>query len=107
MNTYFSKIFRIRPGREQVFFDWMEEVNRRREEAISTFEHEGIHREVFATFKSEEGVYVVGFNEALVVPKKSDQAVELNRKHVEVMRECLEPISERGTIMFDFSRGIE
>jgi len=108
MNTYFSKIFKIKPDKEHVFFDWMEEIHMRKEEAVKTFEYEGVRREVFVTFKNPGGdTYVVGFNEALEAPKKSDKNVEINRKHAEIMRECLEPISERGTVVLDLSSKLE
>jgi hypothetical protein len=102
---YFSKIFKIKEGKLEKLKNWFDSLNTtRKEEAIATFKYEGVTRETFVLFRSNNGNnYIVGFNEALSVPKQSDQSVTINQEHRTVMKECLEPISDAGEILMDLS----
>ena len=74
----------------------------RREEALATFEHEGVKREVFVLFLGSEGShYVAAFNEGPVSPQPSDPSVAINTEHKRVKEECLEPVSNPGEVLLD------
>ena len=83
--------------------DWMHQLNtQRREEAIATFTHEQIVREIFTLFHGTNGTYyVIGLNEANGIPRESDPSVPINQEHAAIKEECLEPISEQGEILID------
>lgn len=81
----------------------MHQLNtQRREEAIATFSHERIVREIFTLFHGANGTYyVIGLNEAHDIPGESDPSVPINQEHAAIKEECLEPISEPGEILID------
>ena len=102
---YFSRIFKVKEGKLENIKDWFNQLSTsRKEEAVATFQYEGVTREVFVLFKGNDGNhYVIGFNEALDVPKKSDPSVLINQQHTAIKQECLEPISDRGETLMDLS----
>lgn len=64
-----------------------------------------ITREVFVVFNGEDRQnYVVGLNESEGEPKASDQNIEVNIKHNEIKKECLETISEPGEVFLDLKK---
>jgi hypothetical protein len=109
MNThslYFSMLWKIKAGKLDVFRDWMNQLKDvRREEALATFGHESITREVFVLFSDSEGNhYVLGFNEASISPKSPDLSIPINVEHKKIKEECLEPITDPGEVLLDLSK---
>jgi hypothetical protein len=102
----FSRIFKIKEGKLDVFKNWMNELSTtRRDEAIATFDYENVTREVFAVFKGKDGEdYVVAFNEGGDIPGPSDPNVPINKQHNLIKQECLESFSDRGEIVMDLSK---
>ena len=84
---------------------WMKQLSTtRRDEAIATFAHEQITREIFTLFKGIDGnYYVIGLNEADTTPGKSDSSAPINQEHAAIKKECLETVSERGEVLLDLS----
>ncbi len=100
---YFSRIWKIKEGKLDTFKSWMNQLSAtRRDEAIATFAHEHITREIFVLFKGNDGnYYVIGLNEATEFPKQGDPSVPINEEHKAIRQECLEPITERGEVLLD------
>lgn len=68
----FSKLYKVKEGKKDIFKQWLAVLStERKEEAIATFAHENITREVFVMFDGVDGdTYVAGFNEANGIIKK-------------------------------------
>lgn len=100
---HFSKIFKVKEGKLEIVKKWFNTLNTiRREEAIATFEYEGITREVFVMFEGKDGsCYVIGLNEAIKEPKRGDPDIKINREHNAIKQECLEPFTDNGNIILD------
>lgn len=101
---YFSKIFVVKQDREAEFSAWVDYINSHKDEAIATFEYEGINREVFVTFQGrDDRTYVIFSNEADQEPIPGDQSVPINAEHTRIKNECLEPIAGRGQVVVNLS----
>lgn len=102
---YFGRLYKIKDGKLEKIRDWFNKLNTDlRDEAIATFSHEGVQREVFALFKgSNKEYYVVGLNEASGIPKQGDPSVQINQEHAAIKLECLEAISDKGEILLDLT----
>ncbi len=100
---HFSRIFKVKEGKLEKFKDWMHQLSTsRREEAIATFAHERITREVFVLFQGADGShYVVGLNEASDTPGESDPSAPINQEHTAIKEECLESFSKSGEVLMD------
>jgi hypothetical protein len=100
---HFSKLFRVKEGKLDTLKEWFVVLGGdRREEALATFEHENVTREVFVLFKGHNDEnYVIGYNEVNGEPKGGDEKVKINQEHSRVKEECLEPVSERGEVLLD------
>lgn len=101
---YVSRIFRIKEGKLDTFKDWMVQLSGpRKEEAIATFAHENVTREMFVLFRGDDGHhYVIGMNEASDL-RPGDPNVPINQEHNAIKKECLEAISEKGEVLLDLS----
>jgi hypothetical protein len=99
----FSKLFKVREGKLDTLKNWFEVLSGdRKDEAVATFEYENVSREVFVLFQEQEGDhYVIGLNEVTGEHKKGDPEVKINQEHTKILKECLEPVSERGEILLD------
>lgn len=99
----FSKLYKVKEGKIDILKQWFTILsNERKKEAIDTFAHEHITREIFIMFNGNDGhSYVLGCNETDGNMKKGDQTVPINQDHAKVKRECLESISEPGKIVLD------
>jgi hypothetical protein len=99
----FSKLFKVKEGKLDTLREWFEVLSGdRKEETIATFEYENVSREVFVLFQGQEGDhYVIGLNEVTGEHKKGDPEVKINQEHTKILKECLEPVSERGEILLD------
>jgi Family of unknown function (DUF6176) len=100
---YFSRIFRVKEGKLEKLKEWFDVLSGdRRMEAVATFAHENVTREVFALFKgNDDQYYVIGFNETSGPLQKGDPNVKINQEHAAVKKECLDPISDQGEVLFD------
>lgn len=103
----FSKLFRVKEGKLERVRDWMNELSTsRQEEALGTFEYENVTREVVAIFKGNDGHhYLIGLNEVTEPSRTADPTVSINQEHSKFKKECLEPISEKGEVLFDLQAG--
>jgi hypothetical protein len=99
----FSKLFKVKEGKLDTLREWFEVLSGdRKEETIATFEYENVSREVFVLFQGQEGDhYVIGLNEVTGEHKKGDPEVKIYQEHTKILKECLEPVSERGEILLD------
>lgn len=103
---YFSKLFRIKQGKLEIFTDWLNTINGPlKEEALTTLTQERVTRETYVLFrnKNQDIYYVVGLNEALDTPLDSDPNISINQKHKQIKSECLEPISNPGEIILNLT----
>lgn len=100
---YFSKLFKIKDGKLEVFRDWMDQLGTaRRDEALATFAFEHVSREIFVLFRGLDNThFVIGLNEANGTPGESDASLPINQQHAAIKKECLEVISEPGEILLD------
>lgn len=100
---HFSKIFRVKAGKLETLKEWFAVLStERKDEAVATFAYENVTREVFVSFKGNDGEhYVIGCNEVSGVRKQGDPEVKINQEHNRVKRDCLEPISENGELLLD------
>tara|TARA_B100001989_G_C24536339_1_gene464636 strand:- start:1656 stop:1970 length:315 start_codon:yes stop_codon:yes gene_type:complete len=102
---HFSRLLKVKEGKLETLKDWFYVLGGdRKEEAIATFEYENVSREVFALFKGRDGHhYVIGFNEVTGEYRKGDPEVKINQEHTKILKECLEPVSENGSVLLDLS----
>jgi len=100
---HFSKIFRVKEGKLDMVRQWFQVLTTdRKEEALATFAHENINREVFVLFKGSDGHdYIIGVNEVIGEHRKGDKEVTINQDHEKIKHECLEPFSGGGEIILD------
>lgn len=103
MRMHFSRLFKVKEGKLDNVKSWFEALSGdRKEEAIATFEYENISREVFVLFNGHDGnSYVVGFNETTGERRAGDPDVKINQEHTQILKECLEPVSDNGNILLD------
>jgi hypothetical protein len=101
----FSKIFKVKEGKLGELKQWFDVLSgERKEEAIATFEHENVSREVFTLFQGKDGFYyVIGLNEVTGEHRKGDTEVKINQEHTKIFKNCLEPISDNGEVLLDLS----
>lgn len=105
-NLSFSKLWRVKEGKADIFRAWMAEMDgSRRDEALATFDYENVTREVFAMFRGGDGNdYVVAFNESNGPVGPSDPSVPINVEHKAIRNECLEAISDAGEVLLDLKK---
>jgi hypothetical protein len=91
-----GKIYKIRTEKLQTWIDWCDELNNTLyQEAKQTLSEEGAVFEIFINFKLNNDWYTVGLTMPFLgelKPTNLDKAI--NRKHRQIIRECLEPIGE-------------
>ncbi|MBI3337117.1 MAG: hypothetical protein HY005_00635 [Candidatus Staskawiczbacteria bacterium] len=86
-----SNLFKIKEGKLDKWFEWGKLLTTKyREEAIETLKEEGLNYEAFCVFKIEEEYYTISMIEGEEKPTNMDR--ELNQKHKETKKECLEYI---------------
>jgi len=78
---------------------WTRELNHREEEARQTLVFEGIEQETCFVFELNGQHYVAGFVSGIGRP--SDKNNKLNKKHSEMLRECLEKVT-LGEVLYNF-----
>lgn len=106
MQMKFSKLYRVKESKLSLLKEWFEILSgERKDEAIATFQYENVSREIFVLFQGHEGdYYIVGLNEVNGEYKKGDPDVKINEEHTQILKECLEPISDRGDVLLDLGK---
>jgi len=85
-------LFKIKEGKLEQWLEWGRLLTTTyKEEAIETLREEGLTYEGFCIFKIDNNHYTLAMLEGEARP--ADMAIELNRKHKEMKKECLEKIS--------------
>lgn len=91
-----GNLFKIRPGKLEKWKDWCYELeNNLREEALITLKEEKCTQELFILFSINEDFYTVGMGEGECLPATLR---EINIKHKEISKECLEKIDQISTL---------
>jgi hypothetical protein len=100
---HFSKLYRVKEGKLDQIINWFKELSTaRKNEAIATFEYEGVKREMFVLFAGNDGThYVIGLNDSDGIPKPGNPNVPINQEHAKMKNECLEAISMPGEMLID------
>lgn len=96
---------KIKPGKRAELERWFAELEGpRRSEASGTLRAEGVTREWGACVLLDGEDYLVGFMEGPAEFLPADLAVDVNRRHQEVLRECLDPAAKAvGEFGYDIS----
>lgn len=85
---------RIKPGKTRRLKEWMAEVRRREDEAVETYESEGMYSESAFVERTDEGDFLVYYMESEDARRAyeafEDSTHGIDREHKEVMREVLE-----------------
>jgi len=85
-------LFKIKEGKLDQWLKWGELlITTYKEEAIETLKEERITYEGFCVFEIGGEYYTLAMIEGEAKPANMER--ELNRKHIEVKKECLEKIS--------------
>lgn len=75
---------------------WALELKHREPEVLKTLEYENVAYETMVLFRTEDHPggqwFVMGMQIIDGEHRKADMSVELNQKHFEVLRQCLEPV---------------
>lgn len=84
---------RVAPGKTERLREWMAEIESRREEALRTLRHEGMHTEAAFLERGEEADYLVYFMEAEdvehVFEAFANSPYEIDAEHQRVLDEVL------------------
>lgn len=94
-------LYKVKEGKLDTLKEWSLDLQKRLPEALETMRQENVRREVFRLFKHQNNWFAVGLQELSGEHKKADMSVELNRKHAEVLKECLEGLV--GEVLYDFN----
>ena len=88
-------IYKIKPNKLNLWKDWCKELNTtHRRDALKTLETENLLFEGFIIFEIKGDTYTIGYSaEKEGGEQPSDSTNELNKKHREIKKECLEPLS--------------
>ncbi|WP_231185762.1 DUF6176 family protein [Haladaptatus sp. DYF46] len=85
---------KIKPGKTEQLKEWMAEIRRREDEAIETYENEGMYSESAFIERTDNGDFLVYYMESEDAHKAydayTDSTHEIDRKHKKVMAETLE-----------------
>lgn len=96
------KLFKVREGKLEILKAWAEELRGRSSEISDTLAFENVGEETLHLFAVGDSWFVMAM-QALTGPhKKADMTVELNKKHMAVLAECLAPYE--GETLYSFSR---
>lgn len=85
------RLFRIKADKLQKFLDWGE-VLQNSKEAIETLKEENIKFEGFYYFHLNNEYYTIGVSDN-PNPKPAKKR-DINQKHTEILKDCLEPITQ-------------
>ncbi|WP_458208462.1 DUF6176 family protein [Haladaptatus sp. NG-SE-30] len=85
---------KIKEGKTQRLKEWMAEIRMREEEAIETYENEGMYSESAFIERTDEGDFLVYYMESEDAQRAHEafenSTHEIDREHKEVMEETLE-----------------
>ena len=91
------RIYKIRNGKREIWEKWCKEIMKRREEAVETLVEEDLISEKCIIFGKGEDSYVFYKHETLPNKEKKPMNLsrEINRKHKEMLEECLEEVDDK------------
>lgn len=93
-------IFKVKEGKLDTLLSWCKELSTTHKmEALETLKEEEVTHEYLGVFKIDNQYYAVGFMEGKGLPA-TDR--DLNKKHREIMAECLE-FSSQAETAYDLS----
>ena len=96
------KLFKVKKGKRDMFIAWTEELQRRNSEVITTLKYENVAMETMYIFSVSNEWFVIGMQVLVGKHRKADMTVELNKRHFEVLTECLVPYN--GAVLYEFTR---
>lgn len=87
-----GNLFRIKPDKLETWKLWCHTLsNELRDEAIETLKEEGMTQEAFVVFELNNDYFTIGLGDGQCLPT-TDR--EINRKHKQMGKECLEKIGK-------------
>ncbi|KKT14563.1 MAG: hypothetical protein UW76_C0020G0006 [Parcubacteria group bacterium GW2011_GWF2_44_8b] len=91
------KIFKIKKGKREIWEKWCKEIVMRQEEAIKTLVEEDLINEKCIIFGKGDNSYVFYKHETISNREKKPMNLsrEINRKHKEMLVECLEEVDDK------------
>ncbi|WP_227353314.1 DUF6176 family protein [Haladaptatus salinisoli] len=85
---------KIKPGKTRRLKEWMAEIRSREDEAVETYESEGMHSESAFIERTDEGDFLVYYMESEDARRAyeafENSTHEIDREHKEVMEATLE-----------------
>lgn len=89
--NYYLKLLKVKPGKEQEWRDWCNELNTtRRVEAKTSLKEENLLREGCYMFKRSDDIFVVGFMEW--EGERYLGQDKITQEHFAKIKECLDSI---------------
>ncbi len=93
---------KILPGKREVLERWLKDLESvHRNEAKETMRQEGISREWGAIANLYNEDYFIGYAEGGVDIRPADLSSNLNRRHQEILKECLDDKKSTFTFGYD------
>lgn len=96
------KLFKVKNGKLDALKAWASELKRRGPEVLDTLRYENVATETFYLFQIGDDWYAMGMQEVSGKHKKANMSVELNKRHFEVLKECLEEYN--GEMLYEFKK---
>lgn len=91
------QLFKIKEGKLPVLKAWFAELKMREEEVREALREENVLSEYFVLLP---GDYVLGLQEHLENRISADLSKDLNKKHLSVLKECLEHVNTEEILKF-------
>ena len=86
-----GNVFKVKEGKLEQWKAWCEELNTtRKAEALETLKEEGLIYASFVLFSLNGDHYAIGMG--IGEGKESNKNREINQRHMEMKRECLEKV---------------
>lgn len=86
-------VYKVKEGKEQKLQEWSEYLNSHKDEVLETLNEEGIVFESLHMVTLNGERYAVGTVHSREGVKPTNMEREINQKHREVSKECLEPVA--------------
>lgn len=95
------KLYKVKPNKLSVLKDWANFLTTNEETAKQLLQEENCSREFFYFFHLNGSDYVIAHMDG--GPFTTPSSHEINIKHKEVPKECLEPESIQATALYDIT----
>jgi len=96
-------LLKVKEGKIDTWKNWCAEIEGvRRAEACETLRKEGVTEEMCTLFFIDQQAYVLAFAEGEMSP--ANMSREINQKHQEFKKECLEYLSDGETLYHLFGK---